>query len=193
LTVHARDKAILPGAILATALSVLLLSAFSSASAHSTACSRWGNTQAKSLGLDRARRAILCLVNDRRADHGLRRLHSNSRLHRASQRHSRHMQEVHCFDHRCPKEGGLETRLQKVGYLRGGLSRWAFGENIAWGAGRYSTPRRIVAAWMGSPPHRAIMLSSQFRDVGIGYVKGTPYRRHANAGVYTVDFGMRSW
>jgi hypothetical protein len=41
------------------------------------------------------------------------------------------------------------------------------GENIAAG---YETPEAVVAAWMNSSGHRANILSTGFREIGIGYV-----------------------
>jgi uncharacterized protein YkwD len=49
--------------------------------------------------------------------------------------------------------------------------------------------RAIGAAWMDSPPHRANILSSSFRAIGIGIALGTP---SGGAGAtYTTDFGRR--
>ena len=52
----------------------------------------------------------------------------------------------------------------------------------------------IVAAWLDSPPHRAIILSSTWRDAGIGvlYAPSAPGTfGDAQAIVVTADFGLR--
>ena len=43
---------------------------------------------------------------------------------------------------------------------------------------------------MNSPPHRANILSSSFRSIGIGIAYGTPVG--GGGGTYTTDFGRRS-
>ena len=73
----------------------------------------------------------------------------------------------------------------------GGLTRWAYGENIAWGADWRGSPAAIVEAWMDSPPHRANILNRSFREVGVGFDTGTPGGDRAPGGIYTVDFGLR--
>jgi uncharacterized protein YkwD len=98
---------------------------------------------------------------------------------------------TNCFDHECGGESDLGKRLESVGYLSGGLSRWAYGENIAWGGGDYGTARAIVNAWMNSPPHRANILSPEFHDIGIGFSPGTPSAGQADGAIYTTDFGLR--
>ena len=178
--------------LLAATVAALLLAPGITAGASASPCGKWGNTGPSHLNDYRAGRAVECLINEKRHNNGHRGLHSNDRLHHAANKHSHTMRRRGCFDHQCNGEGALETRLWKADYLQSGLSRWAFGENIAWGAGDNATPRRIVDAWMASPGHRANILSSQFRDFGVGFAKGTPYRRHGNGGMYTLDFGMRA-
>jgi uncharacterized protein YkwD len=46
------------------------------------------------------------------------------------------------------------------------------GETIAWHSGFQAGPRRTVRQWMASPPHRAVLLSSAFRMVGMGMEPG---------------------
>jgi uncharacterized protein YkwD len=79
-----------------------------------------------------------------------------------------------------------------VGYLGEGLSRWAYGENIAWGMRAGGTPRAILSAWMNSPGHRANILSRDFEHIGIGFDDGTPQSKRDPGGIYTTDFGLRS-
>jgi uncharacterized protein YkwD len=138
-----------------------------------------------------ARDAVICLLNKQRAGAGLKPLHTNKRLQKAAQRHNDRMVGTGCFDHECNGESDLGKRLESVGYLSGGLSRWAYGENIAWGGGDYGTARAIVRAWMNSPPHRANILSRDFHDIGIGFSSGTPSSGHADGAIYTTDFGLR--
>jgi uncharacterized protein YkwD len=65
------------------------------------------------------------------------------------------------------------------------------GENIAWGADSGGTPKAIVKSWMHSPPHRANILSPQFRQLGVGFALGHRGGKRGERAMYTTDFGMR--
>jgi uncharacterized protein YkwD len=138
----------------------------------------------------RLARAAVCLINERRAARGLRKLRLNKRLSRAARRHTRDMVRHRYFSH--VSRGGKDVvdRLYGTGYL-GGRFSWTVGENIAWGAGGRGTPRKIVKAWMNSPGHRQNMLSPRFRDIGIGVAARGPTRTGGPAGTYTTTFGAR--
>ena len=137
-----------------------------------------------------ARRALLCLLNKTRRAHGLRRLRGNARLLKAAERHSRSMVERGYFSHVEP--GGLTSldRIRRTGYLSGART-FTCGENIGFGEGATSSPRSMMRAWMNSAPHRANILTRNFREVGLGGVAGTPGRAHASGGTYTTVFGAR--
>jgi uncharacterized protein YkwD len=163
-----------------------------SATAQASACRNFGTTQAQKLSQRDASRSIGCLINRVRHRHGLRHLNSNRRLGKAATRHSLYMKHHNCFSHQCPGEGSVLARLERVNYIVGGLRRWSYGENIAWGARDRGTPKSIVRAWMHSPPHRANILTPQFRHLGVGFARGCPGgKRGASGGTYTTDFGMR--
>ena len=115
----------------------------------------------------------------------------NSRLKRAAQKHTDYMQRRKCFDHECPGEPSVLRRLENVNYIVGGLRRWLYGENIAYGGSNYGTPRAIVRAWMHSPEHRHNILGSGFRQIGIGFARGTPPKPGGSGSTFTTDFGMR--
>jgi uncharacterized protein YkwD len=132
-----------------------------------------------------AKRATLCLINGIRHDRGLRGFHRNHRLSVASQNHTDRMDAGNYFEH-----GDFVGRIRSAGYLSG-VGTWAVGENIAWGSYNLSTPRSIVRAWMHSPPHRESMLSSRFRDIGIGITNGAPVAGVDRAAIYATDFGTR--
>lgn len=156
-----------------------------------SACSRFGDKPGAELRAAQARRAITCLLNRKRARRDLPKLKTNGKLQRAAQKHTDYMRRHGCFDHRCGGEPDLGARVRRVGYIVAGLTRWAYGENIAWGEGRLGTPKAIVAAWMRSSGHRASILNRQFRDIGVGFARGTPHSPRANGGIYTTDFGLR--
>ncbi|HEX6654245.1 MAG TPA: CAP domain-containing protein [Thermoleophilaceae bacterium] len=133
-------------------------------------------------------RATLCQLNVDRARAGLRPLRLNRRLSAAARRHSRAMARRHFFSHNSLNGSSFLDRIRRTGYLRGARS-WTVGENIAYGSGRLSTPRSIGRAWMNSPGHRANILSSSFRAIGIGIAAGTP--SGGGGATYTTDFGRR--
>lgn len=156
-----------------------------------SACKKWGSKESNEITVGHARKAVLCLVNQERDQHGVPDLHRDERLQRAAQNHNDYMQNHRCFSHECAGERTLDSRLRNVGYITSGLSRWGYGENIAWGAQHLATPRSIVNAWMRSSGHRANILNPAFRDFGVGYTKGTPYAKNANGAIFTTDFGLR--
>lgn len=154
-------------------------------------CAKFGDTEPTNLRAGQARGAVRCLLNRERRRRGLSKLRGNRQLTAAAQRHNDHMQKRSCFDHVCPGENDLARRLGMVGYLASGLRQWSYGENIAWGGGANGTPKAMVKAWMNSAGHRANILSSSFRDIGVGFTKGSPYSKRDQAGIYTTDFGLR--
>ena len=72
-----------------------------------------------------------------------------------------------------------------------GAGGWAYGENLAWGAGSRATPRQIVAAWMASSGHRANILSARWRNIGVGIAPGAPMAGVGHAASYVTHFGWR--
>jgi uncharacterized protein YkwD len=186
----------LPSVLTSLAIALLLAAFAVAASSREAiageACNRWGDTHAADLGKREARKAVLCLLNQERAQAGARAASRSKKLQRAAQRHSNHMHDAGCFAHQCPGEPPLDARLRGSGYLGGGLARWSYAENIAWGSGPLGTPKAIVNAWMNSPPHRASMLNGSLRDVGVGLAKGTPSSKDADGGLYTLDFGDKA-
>jgi uncharacterized protein YkwD len=135
-------------------------------------------------------RSTLCLLNEERAHRGMRGLHLNRRLSKASRRHARDMVRRYYFAHDSLGGGDFVDRIRRTGYLRS-AGRWLVGENLAWGAGARSTPDATMRAWMESPPHRANILNSRFREIGIGVVIGAPVHDASEAATYATDFGRR--
>ena len=139
--------------------------------------------------LDQAAGAVVCLVNAERMRHGLRALRADGDLRLAAGRHSRNMVRRGFFSHVTPDGADLSDRLRRSGYVHGRV-----GETLGWGTGTPSSPTRIVAAWIESPPHYRILLGRRLRDVGVGVAAGTPQastggRRGAT---YTLDTGVRA-
>ena len=136
-------------------------------------------------------RTTLCLVNRERRRRGLVALRANKRLALAARRHARDMVRHTYFAHHSRSGAEFSSRIARAGYLRGAGSWWV-GENLAWGGGLRSTPRRIVRSWMKSPSHRANVLDGRFRDLGVAVAAGVPVRaRYGGGATYVHDFGVR--
>jgi uncharacterized protein YkwD len=174
-----------------TVVAVVALAGSPPASAHATDC-RYTNKEPKDLTTKQAHKAVRCLVNVRRSAYGEADVLDDRRLRKAASRHTRRMTSENCFAHQCPGEGPLGTRLFNTGYLESGLNLWGYSEAIGWGTGVDATPRKMVQAWMGSPPHRNILLAPRFEHLGIGFKEAAPTSSNANAGTYTLDFGFRN-
>jgi len=132
-------------------------------------------------GLHRARSATFCLINLERVHHGLPILLRKRHLMRVSGRFSRRMVARRFFAHVAPDGVTVAQRLASAGPI---------GEILAWGVTEISTPSQVMADWMASPPHRSVILSRRFRQMGIGIALGSPLEGPAAPAVtYTVDFG----
>jgi uncharacterized protein YkwD len=178
------------GLLAGVLLAAIAFAAAAPAPAHArSACKEWGKIGPDELRTGQARKAVLCLVNRERDQHGLPSLDRNRKLQKAAQRHNDRMDGTGCFSHQCPGEPALDSRLDD--YLSGGLRAWGIGENVAWGTGSTATPESIVKAWMNSPGHRANILSNDWREIGVGFSPGSPSAGNADAGIYTTDFGLR--
>jgi len=92
------------------------------------------------------------------------------------------------FSHTSLTGASFVDRIRRTGYLSG-VRSWAVGENIAYGSGTRATARAIGTAWMNSAGHRANILSSTYRAIGIGIARGMPVG--PGGATYTTDFGRR--
>jgi uncharacterized protein YkwD len=177
---HLPVSILLAGALVAFAL----LAGLAPAGASAGSCN-FGGKRANEIKGQEARQSIKCLVNKQRNNRGKGGYSSDSRLVKAADKHSGVMASKGCFSHQCPGERSLLGRLQSVNYIVGGLSAYAYGENIAYGARGSSTPRQMMKKWMNSPPHRAAILSGKFKEMGVGF------ENRGDKGYYTIDFGFR--
>ena len=134
-------------------------------------------------------RATLCTLNAERARHGLPRLTLNNKLSEAARRHARDMVRRDYFAHDSLGGGTFVDRIRDSGYMKGAGS-WSVGENLAWGSHDRAAPRAITSMWMNSAGHRANILSSSFREVGIGFAMGAP-GASGPAATYATEFGTK--
>jgi uncharacterized protein YkwD len=126
--------------------------------------------------------AMLDLINDFRAAHGLPPLTLSGTLGAAAEYHSQEMASLGYFDHTLMDGTTYQQNTINYGYT----FETVRGENIAAGN---ADAAATFQQWVASPLHRANMLSPDFTAVGIGRA-GDP---DAEFGWYwTTDFGGHS-
>jgi uncharacterized protein YkwD len=139
--------------------------------------------------LELVRAAILCLHNQIRAEKGLSTLRDNAKLRKAALAHSATMVEEGYFDHTSPSGATFVDRILSAKYTKRN-DAWTLGENLAWGTGDLSTPAGIMQSWMASPGHKANILKSAYREVGIGIRLGVPSDNGVGATI-SAEFGAK--
>jgi uncharacterized protein YkwD len=135
---------------------------------------------------------VLQQLNAVRADHGLPALRSNAKLAAAADQHSREMADDGYFDHNSIDGTSFANRIAKW-YSLASFHSWYVGENLLWSSPSVD-PSGAVALWMRSPGHRANILNSRFREIGIGAVYSTSAGgafTHLPVTIITTDFGVR--
>jgi uncharacterized protein YkwD len=141
--------------------------------------------EAGSPRLDNRERAIVHRINTQRAQNGLAHVRTSRRLARAADYHSWEMLDANYFAHESANGGSFAARVHRFTH------KHALGETLAMLGGRcgHGSAAQIVSMWMNSPGHRDILLSSEYRRIGVsartGMLGGT------KACVVTADFGSK--
>lgn len=104
---------------------------------------------------------VVRLVNEVRAQNGLKPLTANWELSRIARYKSQDMADNGYFSHTSPTYGSPFNMIRAFG-----LSYRTAGENIAYGQ---TTPQMVMNSWMNSSGHRANILNSSFTQIGVGY------------------------
>lgn len=104
---------------------------------------------------------VLALINKERMGQGLAPLTAFSTLQKAAHIRTDDLAVEYRGDHTRPNGERCDSVLPPLG-----LYYYHFGENIAAG---YTSPESVMVAWMNSPGHRANILGSDYRHVGVGY------------------------
>jgi uncharacterized protein YkwD len=84
------------------------------------------------------------------------------RLTAAAQRHANDMLKNSVDGHIGSDGSSPQARIADAGYTRTGYT----GEVVYWGTGSAATPSAALDLWMGSPPHRAIILNCAYTAGG---------------------------
>ena len=137
--------------------------------------------------------AVVVEMNRIRVARGLRPLRAAPALRTAARSHSQAMLDHGFFNHHSADGTAFNVRIKRY-YTDRGFTKWSVGEALMASPGRTVEASEIVAAWLESPPHRAIVLSPTWRDAGIGvlYAPSAPQTfGGTEAIVVTADFGLR--
>lgn len=106
-----------------------------------------------------AEKKLLELLNEQRRKAGLRPMKGVAQLGLIARSHSREMCKTGRFGHISPKTGSADDRVREAGF-----SPRMVGENVAQAASVQTAHRAL----MGSPSHRANILSRELTHVGVG-------------------------
>lgn len=107
---------------------------------------------------------VIDLTNAERkkADKGLEPLKMNPKLMEAARKHAANMAAQEKLEHVLDEKSPAD-RAEAAGY------EWTtIGENIAQGP---ETPKKVVAGWMDSPPHRGNILNDEYTEIGVAVAK----------------------
>jgi uncharacterized protein YkwD len=101
---------------------------------------------------------VINRINSIRHSYGLARLRPAYSLFVSAKLYSHRMMSSDYFGHlsRIPVASSWHTA----------------GETLEWHSGWRLRPRYTVSRWMGSPGHRAVLLSSRFTRIGVGRTRG---------------------
>ncbi len=106
---------------------------------------------------------VVSLVNKYRAQYGLSALTYDASIMQAAQIRAREQQQL--FSHTRPDGRDCFTVLAETG-----VSYRGAGENIAMGQ---RSAQSVMEAWMNSEGHRANILNSNFKKIGVGFYVGS--------------------
>jgi len=121
-------------------------------------------------GLSEFEAEVVRLVNIERQKAGLQPLQASVELSNVARKKSEDMAKNNYFSHTSPTYGSPFDMMKSFG-----IKYNTAGENIAKG---HLTPQSVVNAWMNSSGHRANILNSSFKKIGVGFYKssnGTNY------------------
>lgn len=142
---------------------------------------------ADQLGLEQtaAQLSMQCLTNYARAQAGLAPLALNAQLNAAG--NAKLAADVSCgeFSH---TPCGRPFSSVFGDYLKGAAG-YEIGENIAWGTGRYGTPRETMNGWLHSTGHRENILTAAYEELGVGYLQGQSFLGSSGATLWSQEFG----
>jgi len=136
--------------------------------------------------------SVLVDINAFRSQHHLARLRLSTALTRAARAHSGQMAAVGYFAHESADGSAFWKRIQTF-YGSSRWQVWSVGENLLWSSPDVDAGGALKL-WLASPEHRANLLSTKWREIGVSAVHaarapGTFGGREVT--IVTTDFGVR--
>jgi uncharacterized protein YkwD len=131
--------------------------------------------------------AMVCLVNQTRAAHGLRGVRLSAPLRRSAELRANAIVRCRQFSH-TPCGQSFTSVFRAVGY---GGGRFSVGENLAWGSGSLGSAQHALSRWLASPSHRRTLLSRGWRELGVSAVGATGLFGAGTSIVWVAQFGRR--
>lgn len=161
---------------------------------HAPVSSARAQEDTKTMRLASLEAAVVRELNRVRVERNLRPLRPAPNLKTAARGHTKAMLDFGFFGHDSLDGTAFSERIKRY-YTNRGWQSWSVGEALLASQSRATEASAIVAAWLDSPPHREIVLSPAWRDVGIGalYAPVAP-REFGNTETIavTADFGLRT-
>jgi uncharacterized protein YkwD len=136
--------------------------------------------------------AVVCLIDRERVHYRLAPLIPNRDLQGIASSLSKEMAVAGYFGDDSLEGETPWQRITSSPYAWGAQTLYA-GQNIGWGTDGLATPMGMVEEWMRSAPHRHIILTSSYRDIGAGAEPVAPSRLtdEKPGATYTVEFAAR--
>ena len=104
------------------------------------------------------------MINQQRAENGLRPLTWSDVLAKVARQHSQNMAEFKFFSHR-----GVDNKMVSDRADNAGLVKWrAIGENIAFNRGYQDPVGKAVELWLDSPSHRHNLMDENWKESAVG-------------------------
>lgn len=172
---------------------IVALLALVAAVAYAPAPAARAREHAQATRLAALETAVVRELNRARAERSLAPLRAAPGLRAAALAHSRSMLGLGFFGHDSADGTSFGERIRRY-YTSRGWQSWSVGETLFARTGRRVEAAEVVSAWLGSAPHREIVLSRSFREVGIGALWAPAAPRefgNAEAIAVTADFGVR--
>ena len=158
-------------------LSLLLVVGLAAPAAHAASDA----TSVSADAIASAEKLALTLTNKRRASAGLVNLRADGRLFELARERAQYMADTEEFSH---TQSDGTTVFDLIG--ANDIAWYGAGEIIAWNTASlldYSA-EYAVSGWMGSPSHRAIVMSKDYNYVGFGLAISPSSGKRYWAGVY---------
>ncbi len=151
-----------------------------------------------------------CLINDARRKYGAPPLRDQWQLQNSALAHAKRAVTLRWWDvnnglasHVDPDQGDMSPsdaiaqRIANAGFCRNGTRDTNENTFSSWGDGGGYPPtiRGAVRWWLSDPPHRATLLSTEYKRVGVGIMPGSAFPDDtggAQAGTFVADFGACS-